>query len=712
MIIYVILPLVTAILFLSLGFFVFFRNRKSSINLTFALVSLATSWWLFGYALVYMTKLEENAVILAKFLYIGVTFIPTTYYNFTSAYIGLNRYANEKISIYASYLISVIFSILIFVSPHNFVTGVYKFYWGYQARVGLYHNIFLLFFFILYFISLSRLYKFKSEKNILTMEYNRRKITLLSFGIALFGATDFIPNYGIEYYPFGFIFVAIGVGGIAYAIVRHQLMDIEVIIKKTLVFAGLFGTVYAVFAVFTFMGQVFFERLVTTNRWVALIPSVVVVTLLFRPLEKLLIHITDKYLFQKKYDYKELLRTFTTEVLTVLDLNKLTELTTQKLNHIIKLKSCAILLLDEEADEFRLSSSHGLKDDKIVLKGESDIVTFLEKARTYILKSQEGPSSKIPDAIKTDMAALASELVIPLVIHDEVIGIISLGKKKSDENFTQDDMDILLPLARTLAIALSNAELFDQLSKTQAEAAQREKMATIGTLAAGINHEICNPLGIARGQCEAFLLNVRDGIYKDKKVEELLDQAKTIMQKVMKETDRATSITKKLSTFAKPAKGEMEIVDVAREIDEVLSLVGYELKLEKIEIERRFEPDLARIFVDKKQLQEILFNLIRNAGQAIGEKGRIAIAAENRAGKVIIDLKDSGHGVPQDKIKELFNPFFTTKDPGEGTGLGLFIVRQVVERNGGKVYLKETKVGEGTTFTLEFPQAAEKGARV
>ena len=96
------------------------------------------------------------------------------------------------------------------------------------------------------------------------------------------------------------------------------------------------------------------------------------------------------------------------------------------------------------------------------------------------------------------------------------MGVLSLGKKKSDEDYTQDDLGILLPLARTLAIAISNAKLFDELGKTQAEAAQNEKMAVIGTLSAGINHEICNPLGIARGQCEAFLLNVKDGLYNNK----------------------------------------------------------------------------------------------------------------------------------------------------------------------------------------------------
>jgi two-component system NtrC family sensor kinase len=184
------------------------------------------------------------------------------------------------------------------------------------------------------------------------------------------------------------------------------------------------------------------------------------------------------------------------------------------------------------------------------------------------------------------------------------------------------------------------------------------------------------------------------------------------MAKVIKETDRATVITKKLSSFAKPAKGEAELVDIAKELDEVFGLVNYELKLDKIELEKNIGADLECIFVDRKQFQEVLFNLLRNAGQAIGEKGKITISAKEAGGKIIIDIQDTGAGIAQDKIKELFNPFFTTKDPGKGTGLGLFIVRQIVEKNGGRIYMKTTKVGEGTTFTIEFPVSNLHSAKV
>jgi len=521
------------------------------------------------------------------------------------------------------------------------------------------------------------------------------------------GGINALLMCGIKVFPIGNILVCIYCLLVTYAILRHKLLDIEIIIKKSLVFAGLLAAVFAILILPTILIQEYILRTASfVGRIIGLAISGLIIILTMRRIETFLINVTDRFLFQKKYDYKELLKTFTSEVLTVLNLDELMSLTVDKLDDIIKLKSCAVLLFDEEKQQFNVMASHNLKDPSVKLIRPDGIVTFMEETHGYLLMSElKKKKLTIPSTIQEIIDKLNAELIIPMVMHEDVIGVLSLGKKKSDEDYDQDDLDILLPLARTLAIAISNAQLFVELSKTQADAAQKEKMAVIGTLSAGINHEICNPLGIARGQCEAFLLNIKDGLYKAKSTEELLTKAKEIMAKVIKETDRATAITKKLSGFAKPSKGESELIDVAKEVDEVMGLVGYELKLEKIEVEKHLHKDLPNIFVDRKQFQEMLFNLIRNAGQAIVEKGKIKITAQHKKDKMIIDIQDTGAGIPKDKINQLFNPFFTTKDPGKGTGLGLFIVRQVVEKNGGRIYLKETNVGEGTTFTLEFPVA-------
>jgi signal transduction histidine kinase len=282
--------------------------------------------------------------------------------------------------------------------------------------------------------------------------------------------------------------------------------------------------------------------------------------------------------------------------------------------------------------------------------------------------------------------------------------VLCLGKKKSDEEFTSEDVKDLETVAKTLAIAIANAQQADELAKTQAEAAQREKLAVIGTLSAGINHEICNPLGIVKAQCEAFLLDVEDGILIGKSSQDMLDRTTTIMRGALKQIDRATAITQKLSNFAKPIKeAKSEPVSVAQEIDEVLLLIGHDLQLEKIELIKEIQPDLPPIVADRRQLQEVLFNIIRNAGQAIKPPGTIWVRAHTGENEhVRVEIQDTGSGIPPDKLGKIYDPFFTTKEPGKGTGLGLFIVRQIVERNRGRISL-ESAVGKGTTFFLDFP---------
>ena len=694
---------------LALGWFVFWKNRASSTNRMFFFLCSIFSIWLLSYAIAYSTKSEAVAKTCAATTCTAVIFVGTFLFYLVVNF--LDQKKQERFILYFVYLVTFVLGYF-FITTQYFLNGVYKYYWGYFSKAGILHPYYMMFQALVLLRADYILFKtlLSQKAQLSPTKQAQIKYFLVASLLLLPGMIDYIPKYGVEIYPFGFVFILAFLSVIGYAIVRYKLMDIEVIIKKTLVFAGLLASVFAMLILPTLIIQEYlFRGTGTGGRMAGLAISGIVIILTMHRIEAFIINVTDKYLFQKKYDYKELLKTFTAEVLKVLELDNLVNLTVDKLSDIVKLTSSAVLLFDEEKQQFNVMASRGVKDPTVTLIRPDGIVTFMEETHGYILiKELNDKKIMVPESVKEIIARLSAELIIPMVLHEEVMGMLSLGKKKSDEDYTQDDLDILLPLAKTLAIAISNAKLFDELGKTQAEAAQKEKMAVIGTLSAGINHEICNPLGIARGQCEAFLLNLKDGLYKTKSAEELLERSKEIMAKVIKETDRATAITKKLSGFAKPSKGESELVDISKELDEVQGLVGYELKLEKIEFVKDIEKDLPNIFVDKKQLQEVLFNLVRNAGQAIGEKGRITVSVRQKDRKVFIDIQDTGSGIPEDKVHQLFNPFFTTKEPGKGTGLGLFIVRQVVERSGGRIYLKQTKVGEGTTFTLEFPIASEE----
>ena len=252
-----------------------------------------------------------------------------------------------------------------------------------------------------------------------------------------------------------------------------------------------------------------------------------------------------------------------------------------------------------------------------------------------------------------------------------------------------------------MAYFMMKKKLFDEFQMVQA--AHRDKLASIGTLATSINHEIRNPLYVIQGLADSFIANLEDGIYKDK--DQTIEKSAETMKKASKQATRAMEIMKRFSMFAKERVNEtakMEAVSLSEVFDDIRPLVGHELELKKITFRTDIPKDISPIKVDRRHVEEILFNLIVNACQAMktnNQAGSIQISAAQHNGSVRVKIEDNGPGIDKDKIKQVFEPFYTTKK--EGTGLGLYVTKQLVERNGGKIAIA-SQLGKGTTFNLEF----------
>lgn len=682
----------------AIALFVYFKGRGSKATRLWAVFTGCVAVYGFGAYMAVEADNYNQAFFWWQVSYAGVILIPVLFMHFVYIFLDIHRsvFLRAVYAITAVIWFANIFSRNLFIGNVKLLFADSRWFspawWVYPpGPLHIFHTLFL------YggLLSFLLLLLIKAYGKVGGVKRTQIGYFFIAMAFGFFGGgTSYLPCFGINVYPVLNFTVPLYTFIIAYAIVRHNLMEIGVIIRKTIIFGGLFIAAYSIFAAFAYFGAVFFENIIQ-NRWLALAPSIFVIVLIVRPLENFLREATDKYLFQKKYDYKQLLRKFSDEVLTVLDLGSLVYMTVNTLAEIVKLDTAAIFLLSERDGVYERAASIG---EGCYDKFSLDIVLKAVKAGGYLLRPDDSEDKKLA----FDFDEMKASLVIPLSHRNTVVGALILGRKLSDEMLTQDDVDIILTLAKTLSVAIINARLFEQLSASQAQAAQREKMAVIGTLSAGINHEICNPLGIIRGQCEMFLLNMRDGLYNDKDPKELLDRSCEIMKIVVRETDRASAITKKLSAFAKPASGKLVPgVNVVEEIEEVLSMVEHDLSLENVVILRNFEKGLPEITADKKQVQEIFFNIIRNAFQSIVRNGRIEVSVFRSDGGVRIKVRDSGEGIKEDIIGKVFDPFFTTKEPGKGSGLGLFIVKQIVERNNGKISVKSV-FGEGTEFTLDF----------
>lgn len=234
-----------------------------------------------------------------------------------------------------------------------------------------------------------------------------------------------------------------------------------------------------------------------------------------------------------------------------------------------------------------------------------------------------------------------------------------------------------------------------QLQQAQQEIIQSEKLASVGRLAAGVAHEIGNPIGIILGYIQLLLTHQVD------------EQEKTdCLQRMNAETERVNGIIRNLLDYAQPSAEHAEALDLNRIIEETHALVSYQKNYQHIAVTFDLDQSIYPIMGDEKLLRQILINLTLNALDAMPQGGTLTYktAAEQISGKTYVSftLTDSGTGITPDNLGKIFDPFFTTKEPGKGTGLGLSNVQRIVDAMGGKIKVSSTP-GNGTAFTVLFP---------
>ncbi|NQT06785.1 MAG: hypothetical protein HQ575_04515, partial [Candidatus Omnitrophica bacterium] len=490
---------VTAITTACIGIFVYWQNPKNKLNKIFAFYSWSIGWWSFCQIWLIACDNRITALIWTRIEQIGVFFIPTFFIHFVITFLGMK---NRRFLIRFCYGLSIFFAMLC-PTRHMMADAVPKFYVKHFATPGIVYPFAVFFFFIAVVYGLYELFRAYQQ----SVGARRNQLTYLFWGSLLGyvgGGANFALVFGINIpflNPFGTYALAIYVTAVAYAIVRHQLMEIEVLVKKTLIFASLFTIILGIFIGITIVTQ----ELIAGGRLLGLVISSIVIILTVRPLEDLLVRVTDKYLFQKKYDYKQVLKSFIDEVITVLSLDRIIESTIELLDKTLHPDTSDMLLFNKYEDKY-VSYKALAHNEVLTIDNSAQMVTFLKSTKDTLSIESSGATA-ISATLKKEMEDLKARLAIPLMLHDDLIGIMLLGKKKSDEEYNKEDLDILTDLARTEAVAIGNAQLF-------AETAQNERRAAIGTLAAGINHEIGNPLNIINTKMQVYLMSIDRGLYK------------------------------------------------------------------------------------------------------------------------------------------------------------------------------------------------------
>jgi two-component system NtrC family sensor kinase len=273
------------------------------------------------------------------------------------------------------------------------------------------------------------------------------------------------------------------------------------------------------------------------------------------------------------------------------------------------------------------------------------------------------------------------------------------------------------------------AQAYDELKGSQAKLLQQEKMASIGQLAAGVAHEINNPMGFVTSnlgslgkylaRLEEFLVRQSEVVArcaasvegselaelrKALKVDFILHDASSLIRESLDGAARVRTIVQNLKSFSRVDQAQECSADINRCLEDTINIVWNELKY-KCEVKKEYG-DLPPTYCFPQQLNQVFMNLLVNAAQAIAERGTITIRTWQEGDEIRVAVGDSGCGIPPENLSRLFEPFFTTKEVGKGTGLGLSITYDIVKKHGGRIEVA-SEPGKGATFTVCLPIRGE-----
>jgi signal transduction histidine kinase/CheY-like chemotaxis protein len=395
-------------------------------------------------------------------------------------------------------------------------------------------------------------------------------------------------------------------------------------------------------------------------------------------------------------------------VTSLLDLEKVLNRIVEAAVFVTGAEEGSLMLVDKETGELYLRAARNLGEKfarGFRLKVEHSITGQVVKTGRPILQSTQAE-----ETLKVKTGYLVRSLVnVPLKAKGEVIGVLAVNNKISPKPFTDNDVHLLSALADYATIAIVNAQLYEEtkrwseelehkveertreLRAAQERLLQSEKLASIGQLAAGVAHEINNPMGV--------ILGFAQGILKTLPADDSLRKPLTTIEK---ESLRCKRIVQNLLDFARHSEPATQPTNINELIDASCELVEHQTSLQNVELLKGYDPALPLIMADPSQLQQVFINTILNAYQAMPDGGTLHITTRTVGSELQVIFTDTGKGISPENIQNIFDPFFTTKEVGEGTGLGLSVSYGIVKAHGGDIEV-ESQVGKGTTFVIKLP---------
>ncbi|MFO0774264.1 MAG: ATP-binding protein [Nitrospiraceae bacterium] len=705
-------PLVVALLVALCGVAVFTSNRRAATNLSLASYCAALAVWLFGAFMVTSAPSQGEALQWARAVYAGLVFVPALFFHFCMRLIG-DTAATRRIR--TLYGLSILF--LFLVPTPWLITTPYRYSFGYYQAAGLLHPLFLVYFFTTVAAGLGNLYKaYRINAHYGTDEATRLKYSFWAFTVGVAAGVDFLPSYGYEIYPAGSLVAALWLAIMAYAIARHSVVDVSLPHWHThralyLQSLSLLAAMVAVAVTLRWF----------TQRWdFALTGALLAVFMVFAGflanLPRSIESVLGRQLLRDRYDAYETIVQFSQSLVSIIELQSLANEIVRTLTRTMGSATAALYVLDQEkhlytrvAEETDATRS----PSPATLTRDNPLPQTLTKSRTLLLRGelsargQIAPHPTHPVLLAT-MDAIHADACFPLSNKDRLIGILTLGPRHDGTAYSSDDLSLLTTLSHHAAIALDNALLYEDLRRSEAMMRRTDRLRSLETIAGGFAHEVRNPLT----SIKTFVQLVPDR--RDDR--EFVDEFSLI---VAEDVNRIERLVQEIMDYARYMEPQLTVQDLNEVVTSCLYFIEMKATARGVKIVRNLAMDLPPVTLDRQQIKQVLLNLFINALDAMKDRNGHLGVTTHRLTKadnttwVQIEVADTGAGIPQEQLEQIFDPFFSTKHTSqdrEGTGLGLTIVHQIVREHRGYIEVV-SEVGRGTTVYVNLPATPEDAGR-
>jgi signal transduction histidine kinase len=683
-------------------------DRRSARNRIFACFVAAMAVWNLGVLGLRSTGSPETAVLWEQFLHIGVIAIPVLFYHYVIVFLDAPR---DRI-LRAGYVSCALFW-LVSVTP-AFLQGVTPTVWGFMPVAGPLYAVFFVYFNAYLIIGLHRLLRARRSM-ISSFMRNRTLLVVAGVTVSLAGGVIDLARFifGWDWlYPPGIPTNAVFALALGVAILRYRLMDARLLAKRSLVYALTAVLVLPAMVV----ALVLLHRLAPAGAGAsgdgAVRDGLVlgVAFLLALPVLNRVSDALDRLMFRRRHGVRDALVALGNELPRLLHTQTLADTLTTALMTEIPAAHVSLQVVQETSDDLAVLShatseaAPGTGPPRVA----PDLAAWLALSARALAVDEAVFHGDAVSSIKHAIADLERQrvaLLLPLIMEGRLAAVLTVGEKLSGEIYEADEIQLLEALLQAAAVALKNAGLYadlqrqmQELRRTQDQLMQAAKLAAIGELAAGIAHEVNNPLMVIIGT--ATVLRRRPELSA---IHDRLDTIET-------QGARATKLVRGLLDFARRRARTAMDIPIREPIERALALVADRLRKPALETIKLFDESDPMVFGDRDELTQVFINLISNAADAMPRGGRLTLSTEVRRHEDVaylsVRVADTGVGIPPENRDKIFESFFTTKAEGQGTGLGLAVTLEIVKTHEGTIEV-ESAVGKGTTMIVNLPLAGQ-----